>query len=94
MRWLILLLLLGLAGATAKPPCIVADFYGLSWIHEPSLRHQQLSMWLTTNAENCSTEQLVYIWNNLALWAGTADSAEIRTKILHAYAKVAEREQK
>ena len=94
MRWLVLLLVLGLAGATAKPPCVVSDFYGLSWIHEPSLRHQQLSMWLTTNAGNCNTEQLVLIWNNLAMWAGAADSAELRAKILYAYARAVEREKK
>lgn len=51
-------------------------------------------MWLTTNAENCSTEQLVEIWNNLAMWAGVADSAELRAKILYAYARVAEKEKK
>lgn len=94
MRWLLTLLLLLLAGATAKPPCIVADFYALSAIHEPSLRHQQLSMWLTTNGGNCGTEQLLIIWNNLALWAGTADSSEVRAKVLHFYARAAEREKK
>jgi len=94
MRWLILLLLLLLAGATAKPQCVVSDFYGLSWLHDPSLRHQQLSMWLTTNAGNCNTEQLVLIWNNLAMWAGAADSAELRAKILYAYARAVEREKK
>jgi hypothetical protein len=94
MRWLILLMLLLLAGATANQKCVVADFYGLSWLHDPSLRHQQLSMWLTTNAENCSTEQLVVIWNNLAMWAGAADSAELRAKILYAYARAVEREKK
>ena len=94
MRWLVVLLLLLLAGATAKPPCIVSDFYALSWIHEPTLRHQQLSMWLTTNGGNCGTEELLIIWNNLALWAGTADSAEVRAKVLYFFAKAAEREKK
>ena len=96
MKWVAALLLLVclLVPAQEKRPCVVADFYGLSWLHEPSLRHQQLSMWLTTNAKNCSAEQLVYIWNNLAMWAGAADSAELRAKILYAYSKVVEREQK
>jgi hypothetical protein len=94
MRWLILLLLLLLAGAAAKPQCVVSDFYGLSWLHDPSLRHQQLSMWLTTNAGTCNAEQLVFIWNNLAMWAGAADSAELRAKILYAYARAVEREKK
>ena len=94
MRWLTLLLLLILAGAAAKPPCIVTDFYGLSWINEPTLRHMELSRWLTTNGDNCSAEQLVIIWNNLAMWAGVADSAELRGKVLYYYARAMEREKK
>lgn len=94
MRWLILLLALLLAGATERPPCIVADFYGISWLHEPTLRHMQLSRWLTTNGDNCSSEQLVVIWNNLAAWAGVADSSELRGKILYFYARAMEREKK
>jgi hypothetical protein len=66
--------------ASAKNLCIVSDFYGLSWINEPTLRHIELSRWLTTNGDSCSSDQLVGIWNNLALWAGVADSAELRGK--------------
>ena len=96
MKWVAALLLLVclLVPAQEKRPCVVADFYGLSWLHEPSLRHQQLSMWLTTNGGNCNTEQLLAIWNNLAVWAGTADSSEVRAKVLHFYARAAERENK
>lgn len=94
MRWLVVLLLLFLAGAASKPPCVISDFYGLSWINEPTLRHMELSRWLTTNGDNCNTEQLVGIWNNLALWAGVADSAELRAKVLYYYARAAEREKK
>jgi hypothetical protein len=94
MRWLLLPLLLVLAGATAKSPCIVSDFYGVSWIGDPGIRHMQLSMWLTTNGDNCKAEQLVVIWNNLAMWAGVADSAELRGKILYFYARAREREGK
>jgi len=94
MRWLVLLLLLLLAGAGAKPPCIVSDFYGLSWLGDPGLRHTELSRWLTTNGDNCSTDQLVAIWNNLPMWAGVADSSELRQKILYFYARAAEREKK
>jgi len=36
----------------------------------------------------------VSIWNNLAMWAGVADSAEIRQKILFYYARAMEREKK
>jgi hypothetical protein len=85
MRWLLLPLLLLLSGASAKPHCNVSDFYGLSWLGNPTERHQRLSQWLTTNGENCTPEQLLTIWNNLAMWAGAADSAELRGKILYYY---------
>ena len=94
MRWLLLPLLLVLAGATANERCVVTDFYAISWIGDPSLRHSQLSMWLTTNGNSCGTEQLMVIWNNLPMWAGTADSSEIRAKLLYAFARAAEREKK
>jgi hypothetical protein len=94
MRWIILPLLLCLAGAVARPPCIVVDFYNVSWISEPTLRHMQLSRWLTTNGDNCSAEQLALIWNRLAEWAGVADSAELRGKVLYYYARAREREDK
>lgn len=94
MRWFWLLLLGVVFWTQAKAPCIVSDFYGLSWIHEPTLRHMELSRWLTTNGDNCSSEQLVGIWNNLALWAGVADSAELRAKVLYYYARAVEREKK
>jgi hypothetical protein len=94
MRLFLFLLLLLMSKATAKESCIVSEFYGQSWLGNPSERHQRLSEWLTTNGKNCSSEQLVGIWNNLAMWAGTADSAELRQKILHYYAKALEREKK
>jgi hypothetical protein len=94
MRWLFVLIICLVFWASAKSPCIVSDFYALSGIHDPTLRHIELSRWLTTNGENCSSEQLVGIWNNLAMWAGAADSSELRAKILYYYAKAAEREKK
>jgi hypothetical protein len=94
MRWFFVPLVLLVFWASAKTPCIISDFYGLSWIHDPSLRHIELSRWLTTNGDSCSSEQLVGIWNNLALWAGVADSAELRAKILYYYARAVEREKK
>jgi hypothetical protein len=54
----------------------------------------ELSRWLTTNGNSCSSEQLAGIWNNLAAWAGVADSAELRAKVLYYYAKAREREGK
>jgi hypothetical protein len=94
MRWFFVLLISLVFWASAKTPCIISDFYGLSWIHDPTLRHIELSRWLTTNGDSCSSEQLVGIWNNLALWAGVADSAELRAKILYYYARAVEREKK
>lgn len=95
MRWLVLALLsTAMLVAAQQNRCIVSDFYGVSWISEPTMRHMQLSMWLTTNGDNCKAEQLVVIWNNLAMWAGVADSAELRGKLLYFYARAREREDK
>jgi hypothetical protein len=94
MRLFLFLLLLLLSGATAKESCLVSDFYGLSWLGNPSERHQKLSEWLNINGNSCSTIQLLAIWNNLAMWAGTADSGELRSKVLYYYARAAEREKK
>ena len=94
MRPLFFLLLLLLSGATAKESCLVSDFYGLSWLGNPSERHQRLSEWLTTNGDTCSTTKLLAIWNNLALWASTADSGELRSKVLFYFARAMEREKK
>jgi hypothetical protein len=95
MRWLLLLLLLGLAGATAKNGCQVSEFYNIAMSrHNPSERHQQLSIWLTNNAPHCKSQDLVVIWNNVSAWAGTADSAEIRSKIIQGYQDAIAREKK
>lgn len=94
MRFLFVLLISVVFWASARNLCIVSDFYGLSWINEPTLRHIELSRWLTTNGDSCSSDQLVGIWNNLALWAGVADSAELRAKVLYYYARAVEREKK
>jgi len=95
MRWLILLLLLGLVGAVAKDGCYVREFYGIAYtIHNPSERHQQMSMWLTNNVRFCRSQDLVVIWNNLSEWAGAADSAELRGKVVHGYKDALDREKK
>ena len=80
--------------ASAKSFCVVSDFYRLSWIGEPTLRHTELSRWLTANGDSCTSDQLVAMWNNLAMLAGVADSAELRGKILYYYARAIEREKK
>jgi hypothetical protein len=58
------------------------------------MRHMELSRWITTNGDSCTSEQLVALWNNLAMWAGVADSAEMRAKVLYYYARAREREKK
>jgi hypothetical protein len=37
---------------------------------------------------------MVVIWNNLSEWAGSADSAELRHKVIIAYKSALEREKK
>ena len=94
MKWFLVGALAAWLYVSAQTKCVVSDFYGISWLHDPALRHQQLSMWLTTNGNSCSSEQLVLIWNRLPEWAGAADSAELRAKILYFYARAMEREKK
>jgi hypothetical protein len=94
MKWLFVGLLTICLLAASQQKCVVADFYGLSWLGNPTERHQRLLQWLTTNGDSCTTDQLIAIWNNLAMWAGTADSSELRVKILYFHARAAERERK
>ena len=93
MKWIVLVLLsIGLLVSAQPKQCLSSDFYALSWISEPTMRHMELSRWITTNGDSCKSDQLVVLWNNLALWAGVADSAEMRAKVLYYYAKAIERE--
>lgn len=94
MKWFFVGALAAWLFVSAQTKCVVSDFYGLSSLHDPGLRHQQLSMWLTTNGDSCTSEQLVLIWNRLPEWAGVADSAELRGKILYFYARAMERGKK
>ena len=94
MRWFLVGLMAACLIAMAQQKCVIADFYALSWLGDPSQRHQRLSEWLTTNGETCTTDQLLAIWNNLAMWAGSADSSELRGKIFYYYARAVEREKK
>jgi hypothetical protein len=96
MRWFILLLLLlGLVGAVAKNGCHVREFYGIGYTqHDPTLRHKEMIAWLKNNAPHCKAEDYVVIWNNLPMWAGTADSAETRALVLQGYEEAVKREKK
>jgi hypothetical protein len=94
MKWFFVGLLTACLLAASQQRCVIADFYGLSWLGNPTERNQRLSEWLTINGNSCSTDQLLAIWNNLAMWAGTADSGELRSKVLYYYARAVEREKK
>jgi hypothetical protein len=95
VRWLIALVLTLSLHSTGKDLCSVREFWSIAHtIHNPSERHQQLSIWLTNNAPHCKSQDLVVIWNNVPAWAGTADSAEIRSKIIQGYQDAIEREKK
>ena len=94
-KWIALSLFFAWLLVSAQPKqCLLSDFYGLSWIGEPTLRHMELSRWITTNGDSCTSEQLVALWNNLAMWAGVADSAEMRAQVLYYYTRAREREKK
>jgi hypothetical protein len=94
MKWFWLLLISLVFWASAKAPCTISDFYALTWLGNPSERHQKLLEWLKTNGDNCTSEQLAGIWNQLAVWAGTADSGVLRAKVLYYYSRAIDREKK
>ena len=95
MRWLILLLLLGLVGAVAKSGCYVREFYGIGYtVHDPTERHKEMMAWLDKNAPYCKASDYLIIWNNLSEWAGSADSTWLRAKVVHGYKDAEQREKK
>jgi hypothetical protein len=95
MRWLVLLLLLTLVGATALSGCSTAEFYAIAMsTHNPTERHEKMARWLQAVGARCNEEQLVVIWNNLPHWAGTSDSVELRREIIGLYEKLAARDKK
>jgi hypothetical protein len=95
MRWLILLLLLGLVGAVAKNGCYVREFYGIGHtVHNPIERYTEMLAWLERNAPYCKADDYVMIWNNLPNWAGTSDTAQLRSAVIKGYIEALEREKK
>jgi hypothetical protein len=93
MKWLVIGFLAIFLIVSAQSKCIVSDFHGLSWTNNPTERHLKLSEWLTKNGNFCSSEQLIFIWNHLAEWAGVADSIELRQKIIY-YLNIKEQQKK
>ena len=53
-----------------------------------------MSKWLSSNASDCSKQDLTNLWNRLPELAGNGDSFELRQKILAAYEKKFETEKK
>lgn len=95
MRWSLIVLATLTMVVSAQSGCNVHEFYGLAYtLHNPSERHYNLIRWLHFNGERCNKEQLTIIWNNLPMWAGTADSAEIRQKIIMLYELLLSKETK
>jgi hypothetical protein len=95
VKWLIAVVLILSLHSTGQDLCSVREFYKIAYtVHNPSERHQQMSVWLTNHQKLCKSSDMVVIWNNLSEWAGTADSAELRHKIIIAYKNALEREKK
>ena len=95
MKWLVALFLILALHSTSKDLCSVRELYGIAYtIHNPSERHQQMSVWLTNHRQLCKSTDFVVIWNNLSEWAGAADSAELRHKVIQGYKNAIEREKK
>jgi len=97
VKWIVLALIIVclLVGAEAKVGCHVREFYGIAYtVHNPSERHLQMVAWLKNNTQHCRSQDYVVIWNNISEWAGSADSAQIRTLIIHGYKEALEREKK
>jgi len=95
MKWILLAILLLTQASSAEDKCSVRGFYSIAYtIHNPSERHMQMSAWLSNHKGLCSSKDMVVIWNNLSEWAGTADSAEIRQKVIHEYKDALKREKK
>lgn len=96
MRWIIVLLTIFLIGTAAtKQGCYLDEFYMIAWtVHNPSDRHQMMIKWLDTNGKFCTVEDYSTIWNNVAEWAGTADTPQLRYKITQGFTAAIERQSK
>ena len=93
MRYLVVVFLA--FTAFAQSGCNVAEFYGLAYTwHNPTERHEKLLRWLQLHGDRCTKEQLTNIWNNLPMWAGTADSSELRQNIISLYQLLVAKESK
>jgi hypothetical protein len=88
MRWVVIALLAASLLVSADGGCSTFEFYKIGYtLHDPTERHAQMIKWLDSQGKRCNQEQLVVIWNNLPDWAGTADSAEIRQRVIYLFSK-------
>jgi hypothetical protein len=95
MRWLLLLLFLGLAGAATKKGCRVQEVYAIGYtVHNPVERHKAMQDWLIRNARQCQSSDYVVLWNSLAEWAGSSDSVLLRNAVAQGYEDAIAREKK
>ena len=86
MRWVVIALLAACLLVSADNGCNVFEFQKIGYtLHDPTERHARLIKWLAEQGLRCSKEQLVTIWNSLPDWAGTADSAELRQRVVDLY---------
>jgi hypothetical protein len=95
VRWLVALVLILSLQSTGKDLCSVREFYSIAWgIHDPTDRHRLMVEWLTKHQQLCRSTDFKVIWNNLAEWAGSADSHHLRGLVILGYKEALEREKK
>jgi len=95
MKWFVVILMTAGMLVAAQSGCNISEFYSIGYtLHNPTERHRGLLNWLQHNGERCSKEQLTNIWNNLPDWAGTADTPELRQRVITLYNRTIERENK
>jgi hypothetical protein len=88
MRWVVFALLAASLLVSADSGCNTFEFYKIGYtVHDPTERHVQMVKWLESQGKRCNPEQLVVIWNNLPDWAGVADSAEIRQRVISLFSR-------
>lgn len=85
--WAVAAMVHGAHGQQRK--CEISEFYAIAWAsHNPTERHQQMMEWLNSRGTSCKFEELLNIWNNLGEWAGAADSAPLRAKVIELYERL------
>lgn len=86
MRWLLLLSLSLVYGATVKRECSISDFVSIAYsVHDSKERHDRILEWLDDSGQVCTKEQLALVYANLATVMGASDSVRIRAKIEKLY---------